>query len=100
MQGEIRVTVIATGFDKALGQGTAAPATTSHPHIGATATTARTVIPINTHRAPTPRPVPPTPRPVSASDANRRFAPPPSSVKGNEQLEDLDIPTFIRRQMD
>jgi len=100
MQGEIRVTVIATGFDRALGQGTAAPATTSQPHIGATATTARTVIPVNTHRAPTPRPVPPTPRPVSASDPNRRFAPPPSSVKGNEQLEDLDIPTFIRRQMD
>jgi len=100
MQGEVRVTVIATGFDRALGQATAAPATTSQPHIGATATTARTVIPINTHRAPTPRPVPPTPRPVSASDPNRRFAPPPSSVKGNEQLEDLDIPTFIRRQMD
>jgi cell division protein FtsZ len=100
MQGEIRVTVIATGFDRALGQATTAPAATTQPHIGATATTARTVIPINTHRAPTPRQVPPTPRPVSASDPNRRFAPPPSSVKGNEQLEDLDIPTFIRRQMD
>jgi cell division protein FtsZ len=103
MQGEIRVTVIATGFDKALGQFTGSPsASASHPHIGATPTTARTVIPINTHRPPPPRQAPPVPapRPVVANDPTRRFAPPPSSVKGNEQLEDLDIPTFIRRQMD
>lgn len=100
MQGEIRVTVIATGFDKAMGQVTSAPMKAPQPHLGATATTARTVIPINTHRAPSPRQVPPVPRPVVANDPNRRFAPPPSSVKGNEQLEDLDIPTFIRRQMD
>lgn len=101
MQGEIRVTVIATGFDKAM-QLASVPAPAPQPHIGATATTARTVIPINTPRAPSPRPVQPTSpiRPVQASDPNRRFAPPPSSVKGNEQLEDLDIPTFIRRQMD
>ncbi len=101
MQGEIRVTVIATGFDKAM-QLSSVPASTPQPHIGATATTARTVIPINTPRAPAPRPVQPTSpiRPIQASDPNRRFAPPPSSVKGNEQLEDLDIPTFIRRQMD
>ena len=104
MQGEIRVTVIATGFDKAMGQ-VNAPAPQermTQPHIGATPTTARTVIPINAHRPAPARQVqpPPAPRPVSASDPARRFAPPPSGVKGNEQIEDLDIPTFIRRQMD
>ena len=104
MQGEIRVTVIATGFDKAMGQ-VNAPAPQermTQPHIGATPTTARTVIPINAHRPPPARQVqpPPAPRPVSASDPGRRFAPPSSGVKGNEQIEDLDIPTFIRRQMD
>jgi cell division protein FtsZ len=102
MQGEIRVTVIATGFDRALGHQVPVPvaANASQPHIGATATTARTVIPINAHRPSTSRPSSPPPRPVSNQEQNRRFAPPPPSVKGNEQIEDLDIPTFIRRQMD
>ncbi|MGQ0646262.1 MAG: cell division protein FtsZ [Gemmatimonadaceae bacterium] len=103
MQGEIRVTVIATGFDRALGH-TGSHSTPSHHPVSAAGST-RTVIPINTGRvAPPPRPTPV--RPVApAADPNRRFAPPttpPPSPSGrsSEQIEDLDIPTFIRRQMD
>ena len=99
MQGEIRVTVIATGFDRALGQSSTTMSTM--PHAVSAGHAGRTVIPINAGRAVPPRPAPVRP-PVP--DPGRRFAPPatpPSPTpRGAEQIEDLDIPTFIRRQMD
>jgi cell division protein FtsZ len=144
MQGEIRVTVIATGFDKALGQTSttphsgysirdagretgreagretplrvepavpvspfAPPATRTASATGrpqplaqapAAAATPATVIPI------TQRPGGATRSPagisgtrtVQPTDAPRR----PTSVRMPEQLDEMDIPTFIRRQMD
>lgn len=125
MQGEIRVTVIATGFDKALGQtGTVVNIPLSLGHGGT----------VNGERAvaqggiPSPRPIPAAAAPSTAApsnvipitqrpgqgvrtggagqvvraaipnDPNRRFAPPSSRV--NEEIDPMDIPTFIRRQMD
>jgi cell division protein FtsZ len=96
MQGEIRVTVVATGFGKALGQ-----STPSHGH--SRVSTGTPVIPIDGGR----------PRPVigsayqagSASTGGaapaRRPAPQPAPERRPQaDLDDLEIPTFIRRQMD
>lgn len=104
MQGEIRVTVIATGFDRALGHSPTLVSSHGAPsHIPG-----RTVIPISTGSRPvaaaTRAPTPVQPRPLPQPDTGRRFAPPappPSpAAKSSDQIEDLDIPTFIRRQMD
>ncbi len=95
MQGEIRVTVVATGFGKALAQSPA-----SHARI----TTGTPVIPIDGGR----------PRPVIGSAYStgqsgsvggaapaRRPAPQPAPERRPQaDLDDLEIPTFIRRQMD
>jgi cell division protein FtsZ len=93
MQGEIRVTVIATGFDKA--------ATTAAPVVEAIAAKGAPVIPLHTQRnATVPRlnnAVPP--RPATSPDiGSRRPAPPAERVE--QDLSDMEIPTFIRRQMD
>jgi len=82
MHGEIRVTVIATGFDKpaaAEGVTRAAPG----------------VLPFR-ERASRPTPVPPPgfTRPAEAP-AKRPLATPPVG-----DVNELEIPTFIRRQMD
>jgi cell division protein FtsZ len=106
MQGEIRVTVIATGFDRAI-QGSLAADT--HAPL-----TAKGVIPINQRGVA--RPVAPvTPRPVvQPADTVRRPANAqvsqlrgvggvgqgPVGGGGSEELNDMEIPTFIRRQMD
>jgi cell division protein FtsZ len=81
MEGEVRVTVIATGFDRAVtGEQLIRP--------GATMTAAAQpgVIPIAARRAAgtTPRPAPAVPR----------------SATPLTDLPDMEIPTFIRRQMD
>jgi len=103
MQGECRVTVIATGFDKnppapATGSTSFSTSNSSIPRgtpviqLPIQRTTSRTVTP--------PRGVPITP------DIPRKvtpLGPPPSHEKmdGNGQdLSDMEIPTFIRRQMD
>ena len=82
MHGEIRVTVIATGFDK--------------PAAGAEAASraAPGVLPFR-ERGARPTPVPPAGYVKSAEQLARRPAPPPPS-----ELNELEIPTFIRRQMD
>lgn len=99
MQGEIRVTVIATGFDRQI-EGTlggtavrvAAPAPATMGQ--------RNVIPI-TQRQPA-RPVAVPPRVAApAADGSRRVIPPSAPPQRPEtELTDMDIPTFIRRQMD
>jgi cell division protein FtsZ len=102
MQGEIRVTVIATGFDRAI-QGLTADVQAP--------LTAKGVIPINQRGVA--RPVPNvTPRPVQPLDPVRRPANAQATqlrgvggvgqgpVVGESELNDMEIPTFIRRQMD
>lgn len=134
MQGEIRVTVIATGFDKALGQNVSASTSASTSTYSvkperAAAPPPETSIPISVStptRTPAARPTPVTQVPpsqpnvipinqprsggarsiggmtgmrtVAPQDSNRRF--PPQSTRGNDEVDEMDIPTFIRRQMD
>src|SRR5437879_4018046 len=82
MHGEIRVTVIATGFNRpAAGAETASRA-------------APGVLPFR-ERGMRPTPVPPAGYVKPAEQPARRAAPPPPS-----ELNELEIPTFIRRQMD
>jgi cell division protein FtsZ len=104
MSGEIRVTVVATGFNRVQN------ATTGHSTIRpvhGSAQTGTPVIPIDGAR---PRPVigsayqGGTPMPASGSSGAapaRRTAPQPAPERRPlGDLDDLEIPTFIRRQMD
>ena len=79
MEGEVRVTVIATGFDRALEGGARTPPG---------------VLPFP-QRAPA-RPSAPLAQPTPVP---RRPATPPASLEGGE-VPEMEIPTFIRRQMD
>jgi cell division protein FtsZ len=98
MQGEIRVTVVATGFGKAIPA--TRPAGLSAHAAGHQAASTPGVIPIAGARA----------RPVIGSayaggpqggavPAVRRPTPQPER-RPQPDLDDLEIPTFIRRQMD
>ena len=98
MQGEIRVTVIATGFDRQIEGGLTAAAARTSSHVAGSVV--RTVIPINQRN-----PVRPTVQPRTivplADGAPRRVIPPSAPTQRAEpELTDMDIPTFIRRQMD
>jgi len=85
MHGEIRVTVIATGFDKL----TAAADTGSRAAPG--------VLPFRERAArPTPMPVPGYVKPAEGGGVTKRPVAQPPVADVNE----LEIPTFIRRQMD
>jgi cell division protein FtsZ len=79
MQGEVRVTVIATGFDRAMSHdaGRSAPG----------------ILPFPTpRRAVTPAPLSsPTPAPAARPEPRRA---------SSSEVPDMEIPTFIRRQMD
>jgi cell division protein FtsZ len=91
MHGELRVTVIATGFDRA-----GADAETAASATGpAAARPAAGVLPFEKRPA---RPTPAAP-PGFAKPAE---APPPRRPPGPGQPEvnEMEIPTFIRRQMD
>ena len=110
MQGEIRVTVIANGFDRPAT--TTAAAATVFPAASQVPVRGAPVIPI--HGGRTTRPVTtPLPGPTAGSrpsvplntpDISSRVTPlnPQSSPNdGRDQdLSDMEIPTFIRRQMD
>jgi cell division protein FtsZ len=106
MHGEIRVTVIATGFDRGV-TAAAQPvfgSSVQHPVRGAPVIplhSTRTVRPISgspssgSANRPTPVAIPEIPRRVTP------FNPGSSSNDGRDQeLSDMEIPTFIRRQMD
>jgi cell division protein FtsZ len=92
MQGEIRVTVIATGFDKAITPGMATPSAEALPVVAK----GSPVIPF------------PGNRPVrngtiarpSTPDAARPRPQGGERSSGSQDLSDMEIPTFIRRQMD
>jgi cell division protein FtsZ len=96
MQGEIRVTVIATGFDRQLGQ-SASPlsiAPNAQPPVAAPKSGAP-VIPF-----PGNRPARVTGASPAAPRANEPPRVRPQIDKGSQDLSDMEIPTFIRRQMD
>ena len=80
MQGEVRVTVIATGFDRTMSHdaGRSAPG----------------ILPFPTpRRAATPAPLSsPTPAPAARPEPRRGAS--------SSEVPDMEIPTFIRRQMD
>ncbi len=115
MMGEIRVTVIATGFDRlmqgSLGNGGthvggSFPAAGSHTghssitHLPAAAGGAKSpVLPFPTKDRPVSRPAVQPARPSWEAAAPRpvRAVQPPVQ---NAELDDMEIPTFIRRQMD
>ena len=115
MSNEIRVTVIATGFDRLLPQGVVQPAASpvaaisgamaapvappaAHPApvAGATARGNPAVLPFPTGARSAAKPVQ-APRPA-VDGVPRPTRVPPMSV--NQEVEDMEIPTFIRRQMD
>lgn len=104
MQGEIRVTVIATGFDRTLG-GARPTADASPPSRGPAV--------ISLHQRAAARPLNMPSRPATPNEtAPRRPMPsspstPPAErlggaigTSGAAELDDMEIPTFIRRQMD
>ena len=97
MQGEIRVTVIATGFDKAIQPG---HVSSTHDVSSVTAPKGAPVIPFpGTRPARMGGGIPARP----ANDiprAPRSPAPPSQPSGGSQDLSDMEIPTFIRRQMD
>src|SRR2546425_500229 len=88
MHGEVRITVIATGFDKT-GAMADALAGVQRPAAG--------VLPFR-DRAARPTPVPP-PGFTKPEVAPKR-GPPPGQAPLNPELTEMEIPTFIRRQMD
>src|SRR5579859_3527355 len=90
MQGEVRVTVIATGFDRAgvAGEAAAAAAAGGRPGPG--------VLPFRPAARPTPPPPPGYAKPTEVQP-KRPSAPPPATTA---EVNEMEIPTFIRRQMD
>ncbi len=90
MQGEVRVTVIATGFDKATAaEALAAPG--ARPAAG--------VLPFEKRPArPTPTPPPGYAKPGDATPTPPRRPATPGT--GQPEVNEMEIPTFIRRQMD
>ena len=95
MQGELRVTVIATGFDKTVSTGI----TPAHDHQGLGR--GAPVIPFPGTRAVRP---PAMPLRGAGTGSGEQARPPRPAAndkeKGSGDLSDMEIPTFIRRQMD
>jgi len=99
MQGEIRVTVIATGFDRPQSQ-TAAPQTSNLISAPSPIVRGAPVIPLRpprgngATRAPFELPKRNTPT------SNPAVTPERDRSSPEQDLSDMEIPTFIRRQMD
>jgi cell division protein FtsZ len=81
MEGEVRVTVIATGFDRAV-------------------TGEQLVKPSSLMTGPQPGVIPLAPRRAAAAPAPRAAPAVPRTATPLTDLPDMEIPTFIRRQMD
>ena len=93
MQGEIRVTVIATGFDRAV--------TGDQPLTPRLRRGRRAQLPQRQRHRGTPRPA--WPRPAAAQPVTRPAAarqPGPAAPPARTDVPEMEIPTFIRRQMD
>ena len=94
MEGEVRVTVIATGFDRAV---------TGEPVVERAANPQ--VLPFTPRRTATPanQAAASTPAAANAKPAAQPFvrpAPPSGNRPATPDVSDMEIPTFIRRQMD
>jgi cell division protein FtsZ len=89
LAGEVRVTVIATGFDRAL--------TGDVPAAAAPGRTPGVIQFPNPRRGVTPPPAPAA-APAPAREARAAGARPAPNLAG--EVSDMEIPTFIRRQMD
>ena len=83
MQGEVRVTVIATGFDRQVA---------GEPGMRTVGSTAN-VLPFPAKKTPAPPPPPQVTTPVPPKAETKR-------PTGASNADEMDIPTFIRRQMD
>jgi cell division protein FtsZ len=92
MHGELRVTVIATGFDRQHAGADAPAVPAGRPAAG--------VLPFQRERVSRPTPVPPPgyARPAEPPPARRPSGSPPSPPPA--EVSEMEIPTFIRRQMD
>jgi cell division protein FtsZ len=114
MMGEIRVTVIATGFDRYL-QGnqpasaaasnspfapSARPQAPAHSEVQAAGVKAPSVLPFPSGTRPPVRPSAAPARPAWEGAQPRPPRVPPPSPSSSAELDDMEIPTFIRRQMD
>jgi cell division protein FtsZ len=116
MMGEIRVTVIATGFDRYMQNQMVTPQQAAVPMVGnggsvrpygaahseaqqPAAAKAPSVLPFPSGTRPPVRPTVPAGRPTFEGAPPRPPRVPPSSTSSAE-LDDMEIPTFIRRQMD
>ena len=92
MQGEVRVTVIATGFDRAVTGDQ--PLTRTSGAVGVLNFPQRQPAPRHsTPGMPAPQ-APPTPRPQP------RVSQAPPAPPSSTEVPEMEIPTFIRRQMD
>ncbi len=90
LQGEVRVTVIATGFDRAV---------TGEPVVERGASPQ--VLPFAQRRQAPPQTPPVQSAPPASSQPFVRPAPSPSARPASApDVSDMEIPTFIRRQMD
>ena len=98
MQGEIRVTVIATGFDRQIDVGLVGGSVrvSSQP----AAAVPRNVIPITQRNPGRAAAAPRTIVPLADGGSRRVIPPSPPPQRSEPELTDMDIPTFIRRQMD
>lgn len=114
MMNEIRVTVIATGFDRQMQGGagngvvrnvplgTTAPSAVNPPAASFPPAAAKSpaVLPFPSRDRPIPRPVAAPARPAWEGVPPRPPRVPPISPLPSAELDDMEIPTFIRRQMD
>lgn len=114
MMGEIRVTVIATGFDRYMQNlatmpqhaaaamsgagGSARPFPGPDSGVQPVAPKGRAVLPFPSGAKPPVRPAAPTARPAWEGAQPRPPRVPPAST--SSEPDDMEIPTFIRRQMD
>src|SRR5206468_12710219 len=89
MHGEVRITVIATGFDKTGAMADALAGMPARPAAG--------VLPFRDRATkPTPVPQPGFKPPETAPKRGGN----PAQIPLNPELTEMEIPTFIRRQMD
>jgi cell division protein FtsZ len=91
MHGEVRVTVIATGFDRVVSGEAAVAVRPSTPAAG--------VLSFPTSRQRPSSPAIQPPAPAAAPRVPPRVHP-PAPAAGTGEVPEMEIPTFIRRQMD
>jgi cell division protein FtsZ len=102
MQGEIRVTVIATGFDKVVANGQAGVIQFPQRAVGGSRSSSAGGLsrPSGVQGGPV---IPPVQQPNAQNPQRRSQAQVPNPASGGpapEPVPDMEIPTFIRRQMD